>query len=160
MTGVICSMPKTERPIAENRKARHDYFIDEVIEAGLVLTGTEVKSLRAGRVNLRDSFARFDKGELFLFNCHIAPYEFGNRYNHEPYRSRKLLVHRKQLRELVSRVKQEGMTLIPIRMYFDRHGRAKLALGVARGKKNYDKRQSIAQRDASRRIERALKQRV
>ena len=121
-------MARTEKPIAENRKARHDYFIDEVIEAGLVLTGTEVKSLRAGRVNLRDSFGRFDKGELFLFNCHIAPYEYGNRYNHDPYRSRKLLVHRKQLEELAARVKQEGMTLIPVRMYFDPHGRAKLAL--------------------------------
>ncbi|HBQ93947.1 MAG: SsrA-binding protein SmpB [Firmicutes bacterium] len=153
-------MARNEKPIAENRKARHDYFIDEVIEVGMVLTGTEVKSLRAGRVNLRDSFARFDKGELYLFNCHIAPYEYGNRYNHDPYRSRKLLVHRKQLRELGARVKQEGMTLIPVRLYFDKHGRAKLALGVARGKKHYDKRQTVAQRDANRRIERALKQRV
>jgi SsrA-binding protein len=153
-------MARNERPIAENRKARHDYFIDEVIEAGIVLTGTEVKSLRAGRVNLRDSFARFDKGELYLFNCHIAPYDYGNRYNHDPYRNRKLLVHRKQLRELAGRVKQEGMTLIPVRLYFDRKGRAKLALGVARGKKHYDKRQTIAQRDANRRIERALKQQV
>ncbi len=153
-------MTRNERPIAENRKARHDYFIDEVIEAGIVLTGTEVKSLRAGRVNLRDSFARFDKGELYLFNCHIAPYDYGNRYNHDPYRNRKLLVHRKQLRELAGRVKQEGMTLIPVRLYFDRKGRAKLALGVARGKKHYDKRQTIAQRDANRRIERALKQQV
>lgn len=153
-------MPRTEKPIAENRKARHDYFIDEVIEAGLVLAGTEVKSLRAGRVNLRDSFARFEHGELFLFNCHIAPYEFGNRYNHDPYRSRKLLVHRKQLKELATRVKQDGMTLIPLRMYFDVHGRAKLALAVARGKKSYDKRQTIAAKEASRRIERAMKQRV
>ncbi len=153
-------MARNERAIAENRKARHDYFIDEVIEAGMVLTGTEVKSLRAGRVNLRDSFARFDKGELYLFNCHIAPYDHGNRYNHDPYRNRKLLVHRKQLRELSARVKQEGMTLIPVRLYFDRRGRAKLALGVARGKKHYDKRQTIAKRDANRRIERALKQRV
>ncbi len=153
-------MAKTEKPIAENRKARHDYFVDEVVEAGLVLTGTEVKSLRAGRVNLRDSFARFDKGELFLFNCHIAPYEYGNRYNHEPYRTRKLLVHRKQLRELAARVQQNGMTLIPLRMYFDNHGRAKLLVGVARGKKNYDKRRTVAAKDASRRIERALKQHV
>jgi SsrA-binding protein len=153
-------MPKTEKPIAENRKARHDYFVDEVVEAGLVLTGTEVKSLRAGRVNLRDSFARFDKGELFLFNCHIAPYEHGNRYNHEPYRTRKLLVHRKELRELAARVQQNGMTLIPLRMYFDHHGHAKLLVGVARGKKNYDKRRTVAAKEASRRIERALKQHV
>lgn len=153
-------MAKKEKSIAENRKARHDYFIEEVIEAGLVLTGTEVKSLRLGRVNLRDSFARLDHGELFLFNCHIAPYEFGNRWNHDPYRNRKLLLHKKQIRDLAQTVRLKGLTLVPLRLYFDDHGRVKLALAVARGKKDYDKRQTMADRDASRQIERSMKQRV
>ncbi len=148
------------KPIAENRKARHDYFIEEVIEAGIALTGTEVKSLRLGRVNLRDSFARLDNGELFLFNCHIAPYEFGNRWNHDPYRNRKLLLHKKQIRDLAQTVKLKGLTLVPLRLYFDDHGRVKLALAVARGKKEYDKRQTMANRDASRQIERSMKDRV
>lgn len=148
------------KPIAENRKARHDYFIEEVIEAGIALTGTEVKSLRLGRVNLRDSFARVDNGELFLFNCHIAPYEFGNRWNHDPYRNRKLLLHKKQIRDLAQTVKLKGLTLVPLRLYFDDHGRVKLALAVARGKKEYDKRQTMANRDASRQIERSMKERV
>ena len=148
------------KPIAENRKARHDYFIEEVIEAGIALTGTELKSLRLGRVNLRDSFARLDNGELFLFNCHIAPYEFGNRWNHDPYRNRKLLLHKKQIRDLAQTVKLKGLTLVPLRLYFDDHGRVKLALAVARGKKEYDKRQTMANRDASRQIERSMKDRV
>ena len=153
-------MANKEKSIAENRKARHDYFIEEVIEAGIALTGTEVKSLRLGRVNLRDSFARLDHGELFLFNCHIAPYEFGNRWNHDPYRNRKLLLHKKQIRDLAQVVKLKGLTLVPLRLYFDDHGRVKLALAVARGKKEYDKRRTMADRDASRQIERSMKQRV
>ncbi|MCL6562163.1 MAG: SsrA-binding protein SmpB [Firmicutes bacterium] len=148
-----------EKTIAENRKAYHDYFIEEVIEAGLVLSGTEVKSLRLGRVNLRDSFARIDRGEAFLMNCHIAPYEQGNRWNHDPYRTRKLLLHKREIRELLAKSREKGYTLVPVRMYFDQHGRAKVALAVARGKKVYDKRQSIAQRDAMRQIDRALKER-
>ncbi|MCY0880402.1 MAG: SsrA-binding protein SmpB [Firmicutes bacterium] len=151
-------MARQERAITENRQARHNYFIDEVIEAGLVLTGTEVKSLRLGRVNLRDSFARIQNGEVFLFNCHIAPYDHGNRWNHEPYRDRKLLLHKKQIRELMGKVKQQGLTLVPLKMYFDEKGRAKVALALARGKKVYDKRQTIAARDAARHIDRALKQ--
>ncbi|AEJ39708.1 SsrA-binding protein [Sulfobacillus acidophilus TPY] len=150
-------MAREERSVAENRKARHDYFIDEVFEAGLVLTGTEVKSLRLGRVNLRDSFARIIHGEAFLINCHIAPYEQGNRWNHDPYRDRKLLLHKKEIRELAQEVRQEGKTLIPLRIYFDKKGRAKVSLAVARGKKQYDKRQSIHERDAQRQIDRALK---
>ena len=153
-------MARAERSIAENRKARHDYFIEDVIETGIVLTGTEVKSLRLGRVNLRDSFARLIDGEMYLFNCHIAPYEFGNRWNHEPYRNRKLLLHRKQIRELGQMVKQKGLTLVPLRLYFDEHGRVKLALAVARGKKLFDKRDSMASKDAARQIERTMKQRV
>jgi SsrA-binding protein len=150
-------MARQEQPVAENRKARHDFFIEEVVEAGLVLTGTEVKSLRLGRVNLRDSFARVIRGEVFLVNCHIAPYDKGNRWNHDPYRDRKLLLHKKQIRELAEKVKQAGRTLVPLRIYFDKHGRAKLSLAVARGKKQFDKRQAMRERDALRQIDRALK---
>lgn len=153
-------MARSERAIAENRKARHDYFIDEVIEAGLELTGTEVKSMRLGRVNLRDSFARVINGEVFLMNCHVAPYDHGNRWNHEPYRNRKLLLHKKEIRELQARVKQDGMTLVPLSLYFDKRGRAKLSLAVARGKKQYDKRHSIQEREAMRHIDRAMKERL
>ena len=153
-------MARTEQPIAENRKARHDYFIEEVLEAGLELTGTEVKSMRLGRVNLRDSFARVMNGEVFLMNCHVAPYDKGNRWNHEPYRNRKLLLHKKEIRELQAKVKQDGMTLVPLRLYFDKHGRAKLSLAVARGKKQYDKRHSIHEREANRHIDRVMKDRT
>ncbi|MCY0898201.1 MAG: SsrA-binding protein SmpB [Firmicutes bacterium] len=153
-------MARQEVPIAENRKARHDYFIEDVVEAGMVLTGTEVKSLRLGRVNLRDSFARIVGGEVFLINCHVAPYDKGNRWNHDPYRDRKLLLHKKEIRDLQARIKQEGMTLIPLRLYFDKHGRAKLLLGVARGKRQYDKRHAIHQREAARQIDRAMKNRL
>lgn len=152
-------MARAEQLIAENRKARHDYFIDEVFEAGLALTGTEVKSMRLGRVNLRDSFARVIGGEVFLINCHVAPYDKGNRWNHEPYRDRKLLLHKKEIRELQARVKQEGMTLVPVRLYFDKHGRAKLSLAVAKGKKQYDKRHTMHEREAQRHIERVMKDR-
>ncbi|MBX5467861.1 MAG: SsrA-binding protein SmpB [Firmicutes bacterium] len=151
-------MPE-EKTVAENRKAYHDYFIDEVWEAGLVLTGTEVKSLRLGRVNLRDSFARIERGEAYLMNCHIAPYAQGNRWNHDPYRTRKLLLHKAEIRELLFKSREKGYTLIPVRLYFDRHGRAKVAIALARGKKAYDKREAIARRDAERQIDRALKAR-
>jgi len=150
---------REEKPVAENRKARHDYFIDEVVEAGIQLTGTEVKSLRLGRVNLRDSFARVINGEVFLVNCHVAPYDQGNRWNHEPYRNRKLLLHKKEIRELGVRVKQDGMTLVPLRLYFDKHGRAKVLLGVAKGKKQYDKRRTEHEREAARHIDRVMKDR-
>lgn len=153
-------MARTEQPIAENRKARHDYFIEDVLEAGLELTGTEVKSMRLGRVNLRDSFARVVDGEMFLMNCHVAPYDKGNRWNHDPYRNRKLLLHKKEIRELQAKVKQDGMTLVPLRLYFDKHGRAKLSLAVARGKKQYDKRHSIHEREAMRHIDRVIKDRT
>lgn len=153
-------MGREEKIVADNRKARHDYFIDEVIEAGIVLTGTEVKSIRMGRVNLRDSFARIVAGEIFLVNAHIAPYDKGNRWNHDPYRDRKLLLHQKEIRELGARVKQEGMTLVPVRLYFDKRGRAKVLLGVARGKKQYDKRHAIHEREAARQIDRVMKDRL
>ncbi len=155
----VVRMARPEKPVAENRKARHDYFIDEVVEAGIVLTGTEVKSMRMGRVNLRDSFARVVGGEIFLINSHIAPYDKGNRWNHEPYRDRKLLLHKKQIRDLAARVKQDGMTLVPVRMYFDKRGRAKVLLGVARGKKQYDKRHTMHEREVERHIDRVMKDR-
>lgn len=153
-------MERQEQPIAENRKARHDYFIEEVVEAGIQLTGTEVKSMRQGRVNLRESYARVINGEVFLVNCHVAPYDKGNRWNHDPYRDRKLLLHKKEIRELQARVKQDGMTLVPVRLYFDKHGRAKLSLAVARGKKHYDKRHTIQEREAQRHIDRVVKERA
>ncbi len=146
------------RPVVGNRRAFHDYHIDEKIEAGLKLTGTEVKSLRAGRVNLKDSYAAVEQGEMFLYNMHIAPYSHGNRQNHEPTRPRKLLLHRRQIDRLLGHTRQKGMTLVPLRIYF-RNGWAKVELGLARGKKQYDKRRDIAAREADRRIRRALSDR-
>jgi SsrA-binding protein len=144
--------------IAVNRRATHDYFIDERIEAGLVLTGTEIKSIREGRVNLREGYARVIGDEAWLVGVHIAPYEQGNRYNHEPLRDRKLLLHRDEIASLVGKVKQRGYTLIPMQLYL-KNGRAKVELGLARGKKQYDKRESIARREAQRDIDRALRAR-
>lgn len=143
--------------VSENRKARHDYHIHETYEAGIVLTGTEVKSLRAGKANLKDSYAQIDKSaELYLYNMHISPYEQGNRFNHEPLRTRKLLLHRAEINKLIGKVKEKGFTLVPLKLYFIR-GKAKLELGLATGKKNYDKRQDIAARDAKREMDRAFK---
>ncbi len=151
------SEPQQEiKVVAENRKAWHDYFIDETFEAGLALTGTEVKSLRAGKANLRDSYAGLEKNELFLYNMHISPYEMGNRFNHDPLRTRKLLMHRSEIKRLASRVREKGFTLVALRLYFKR-GRAKVELGLARGKKLYDKRAQIAERDARRDTERELR---
>ena len=144
--------------VAVNRRATHDYFIDDRIEAGLVLTGTEIKSIREGRVNLREGYARITGDEAWLTNVHIAPYEQGNRYNHEPLRDRKLLLHRNEIKELVGKVRQRGYTLIPLQLYLKR-GRAKVEIGLARGKREYDKRESIARREAQREIERGLRER-
>ncbi len=145
--------------VAGNRRAYHDYFIDETMEAGLVLTGTEVKSVRAGRVNLREAYARVDRGEAWLWNAHISPYDHGNRFNHDPQRTRKLLMHRSEISRLNTTIKKKGYTLVPLRIYF-RHNVAKVELGLARGKKLYDKRDSIAERDAKRDIERAIRGRT
>lgn len=144
--------------VTENRKARHDYHIEETYEAGMVLTGTEVKSLRAGRANLRDSFAEIRNGEIYLQGSHISPYQHGNRFNHDPYRARKLLMHRHEINRLIGRVREKGYTLVPLKLYF-RKGYAKVELALARGKRFYDKREAIAERDARRRIDRALKER-
>lgn len=144
--------------IAENRKARHDYFVEERYEAGIILTGTEIKSIRAGRVNLKDSYAEISGGELWLTQMHISPYEQGNRFNHEPLRKRKLLLNRKEIAKLTGEVQQQGMTLIPLKIYL-KQGLAKIDLGLCKGKKNYDKRDDIAKRDAKRDMERELRER-
>ncbi len=143
------------KTITVNRKAYHDYHIEDSVEAGLVLTGTEIKSIRAGRVNLRDSYARVEGRELWLLGAHIAPYPGGNRYNHEPKRPRKLLLHRGEIEELGGAVLRKGLTIVPLKMYL-KNGIAKVELGVARGKKAYDKREAMAQRDAQREIQRAF----
>ena len=151
-------MAKGSSVIAVNRKARHDYHIEESLEAGIVLKGSEIKSIRAGKVNLSDAHARPENGELWLYNCHIATYDAASYNTHEPKRPRKLLLHRKELDFLAAKVTQKGLTLVPLKLYTKR-GVAKLELGVARGKKLYDKREAIARRHAEREIERAMKQR-
>jgi SsrA-binding protein len=142
--------------VTENRKAYHDYFIDETYEAGIALTGTEAKSLRAGRANLKDSYAQVENGEMFLLNMHISPYEQGNRFNVDPVRTRKLLLHRSEINRLFGKVMQQGLTLVPLKVYFKR-GRAKVELALARGKKIYDKRDAMAEKDARRDMDRALR---
>jgi SsrA-binding protein len=142
--------------VAVNRKARHDYLITDTFEAGLVLTGTEIKSVRAGKVNLAQAYARVEKGEAWLIGAHIAPYEAGNRYNHEPNRDRKLLLHRSEIDVLIGRVAAKGLTVVPLRMYITGKGRAKLELGLARGKQLHDRRRDIAERDSRREMEREL----
>jgi SsrA-binding protein len=145
-----------EKTIALNRRARHEYSIEDSLEAGIVLTGTEIKSIRAGKVNLADAYARIERGEAWLVGAHIAPWEGGNRLNHEPKRDRKLLLHRGQIDQLLGRTKSKGLTLLPLKLYITDRGKAKLELGLGRGKQLYDRRREIADRDARREIERAL----
>ncbi len=142
---------------ANNKKARHDYFIEETYEAGIVLTGTEIKSVREGKVSIKESFARVDNGEVWLYGMNISPYKQGNRFNVDPLRPRKLLLHKKEIRKLIGYVTQQGLTLVPLKMYINRKGLAKVELAVARGKKNYDKRDTMAKRDAERKMDRAVK---
>jgi SsrA-binding protein len=142
--------------VAVNRKARHEYLITDTFEAGLVLTGTEIKSIRAGKANLSDAYARVEKGEAWLMGAHIAPYEAGNRHNHEPRRDRKLLLHRSQIDELMGRAAAKGLTVVPLRLYITSKGRAKVELGLARGKQLHDRRRAIAERDSRRDVEREL----
>jgi SsrA-binding protein len=144
------------RTIALNRKARHEYHIEDTIEAGLVLTGTEIKSVRAGKVNLAQAYARIDGGEAWLVGAHIAPFEGGNRMNHEPRRDRKLLLHRGEIDELLGRTRSKGLTLVPLRLYISERGLAKVELALARGKQLHDKRRAIAERDARRDVDRQL----
>jgi SsrA-binding protein len=147
------------RAVARNRRARHEYFILEALEAGVVLTGTEIKSVRAGAVNLRDGYARVDNGELWLYNVHISPYEKGTIYNRDPLRPRKLLVRKKEILKLRMKIREKGLTLIPLSMYLKEGKRAKIELAVAKGKQAHDKRDSIAERDAGREISRNLRER-
>lgn len=144
--------------LAKNRKARHLYNIIETFESGIALHGTEVKSVRDARVNLKESYARVENGELFLYNMHISPYEQGNRFNHEPLRPRKLLMHRREINRLGGYVQEKGFTLVPLSLYL-RRGKVKVELALARGKRDYDKRHDIAERDAKREMERAFKER-
>lgn len=148
---------QAKKAVVTNRKAYHDYFIEETFEAGIVLQGTEVKSLREGHANLRDSYASVKDGEVFLHHCHISPYSHGNIMNHDPMRVRKLLLHRKEINKLIGKTQQKGLTLIPLRIYFTKRGHAKVELGLAKGKKQYDRRESIKAREAGREVERAIK---
>lgn len=156
MPGVLGLMGH-KKLIANNKKARHDFFIEDTYEAGLVLTGTEIKSLRQGKVNLKESFAKTVKNEVIIFGMHISPYEQGNRFNVDPVRPRKLLLHRQEIRKLIGLTTQKGLTLVPLNIYLNEKGLAKLELGVARGKKLYDKREDIAKRDEERRMSKMMK---
>ncbi|WP_077307725.1 SsrA-binding protein SmpB [Terribacillus halophilus] len=144
--------------LAQNKKANFDYAIEETLEAGIVLQGTEIKSIRAGRVNLKDSFARIDRGEVKIINMHISPYEQGNRFNHDPTRTRKLLLHRKQIDKLIGQTQQQGYSLVPIKMYI-KDGFAKILLGVGKGKKKYDKREDLKKKQMKRDVDRAMRER-
>jgi SsrA-binding protein len=157
MAPEVNRLERERKNIAVNRQARHEYFIEETFETGVVLTGTEVKSLRLGKGNLKDSYAQIKQNELFLLNCHISPYDFGNRFNHDPLRPRKLLVHKEEIRRLIGKTKEKGLTLIPLTLYFDNKNRVKLELALAKGKKLYDKRDDQAKKDAQREVERALR---
>jgi SsrA-binding protein len=146
----------TEQTIALNRRARHEFSIEDTFEAGIVLTGTEIKSIRAGKVNLSDAYARIERDEAWLIGAHIAPFEQANRYNHEPKRTRKLLLRRSEIDELLGKTKSKGLTIVPLRLYLTARGRAKLELGLARGKQLHDRRRDIADRDARRDVAREL----
>lgn len=149
---------KAERIIAENRKAHHDYHLVETFEAGVVLVGTEVKAIREGRVNLRDSFARAEGGEIYVHNVHIGAYSSRGYADHEPLRPRKLLLHREEIRKLIGKTTERGMTMVPVRMYF-KNGRLKMAISLAKGKKDYDRRETIKRRDIDRETRAAVKER-
>jgi SsrA-binding protein len=149
---------KTDTTVTTNRKAYHDYFIEETFEAGIALQGTEVKSLRLGLANLTDSYAIVKNSEVFLFNANISPYPYGNIMNHEPLRTRKLLLHREEIRKLIGKITQKGYTLIPLKIYFVR-GKAKVLIGLAKGKKAFDKRETIKEKESKREVERAVKER-
>lgn len=146
------------KQVAQNKKAYHDYFIEETYEAGIVLQGTEIKSIRASRLNLKDAHARVQNGEVYLYNMHVSPYEQGNRYNHDPLRIRKLLLHKREISKLIGITKETGYTLVPLKVYL-KNGFAKVLLGVGKGKKQYDKREDLKKKEAKRDIERAFRDR-
>ena len=158
MESIVSEKKENGKTIAENRKARHDYFVDEVYEAGIELFGTEVKSIRNGNCNLKDSYCEIDGGELFALGLHISPYEQGNIFNREPLRPKRLLMHKREIMKLTGLVSRDGYTLVPLSLYF-KGSRVKMSLGLCRGKKLYDKRDSMAKRDADRIIEREMKNR-
>lgn len=148
---------KQKKVLANNKKARHDYFIEEVYEAGMALTGTEIKSMRLGKLNLKESFAKIEGNELYIYGMHISPFEQGNRYNVDPLRPRKLLLHRQEIRKLIGYTTLKGMTIVPLNVFLNEKGFAKMEIAVARGKKNYDKRDDIAKRDADRKMQQEMK---
>ena len=143
--------------VANNKKARHDYFIDETYQAGIALTGTEIKSVRAGKVSIKESYAKVEHGEVIIYGMNISPYEQGNRFNVDPLRPRKLLLHKREIRKILGATTEQGLTVVPLQMYINENGLAKLDIAIARGKKLYDKRDDIAKKDADRRMERAMK---
>jgi len=153
-------MMRQKKIIANNKKARHDYFIEDVYEAGMVLTGTEIKSIRLGKVNIKESYAKIQNGELIIQGMHISPYEHGNIFNVDPIRPRKLLLHKQEIRKLTGLTTIKGLTLIPLNIYINEKGKAKMELAVARGKKLYDKRDDTAKRDADRKMQQAVKKYV
>ncbi len=148
-----------KKVIANNKKARHDFFIENTYEAGIVLTGTEIKSIRRGKVSIKESYAKIENGELYIYGMNIAIYEEGNRFNVDPLRPRKLLLHKREISKLIGAVTREGMTIVPLSVYINEQGRAKLEIALAKGKKLYDKREDIAKKDAKRRIEISIKNR-
>ena len=152
-------MPKgMGKQLAQNKKAYHDFFIEETFEAGIVLQGTEIKSIRKGKANLKDSFAKIERGEIYLYNMHVSPYEQGNRYNHDPLRTRKLLLHRKEINKLIGETKEVGYTIVPLKLYL-KNGYCKVLIGLGKGKKQYDKRDDLKKKEAKRDIERAFRDR-
>lgn len=150
-------MARSRKVVANNKKARHDYFVEETYEAGIALTGTEIKSVRAGRVSIKESYAHIYNGEITILGMHISPYEQGNRFNVEPLRERKLLMHKREIFKLAGQIKTDGLTLIPLNVYINETGYCKVEIGLCRGKKNYDKRESIAKKEANRKMDRAIK---
>ena len=142
--------------VAQNKKARFEYFIEDTFEAGIVLLGTEVKSLRLGKVNLKDSYGRINKGEVYIHNMHISPYSFANRFNHEPMRTRKLLLHKREIKKLIGKTQEKGLTIVPLKIYF-KEGKCKLEIALAKGKRLYDKRETLKKKDSDRDIQRLMK---
>lgn len=151
------NMSREVKLVANNKKARHDFFIEDTYEAGIVLTGTEIKSVRQGKVNIKESYAKVKDGQVNILGMHISPYEQGNIFNVDPLRERRLLLHKKEIRKIDSLISKKGKTLVPLKMYINEKGLAKIQLGIAQGKKNYDKRHDIAKRDAERRMQKAVR---
>ena len=150
---------KDRKLVANNKKARHDYFLEEIIEAGISLTGTEIKSVRQGKVSIKESYAKIHNGEMFIYGMNISPYKEGNRYNVDPVRPRRLLLHKREIRKLIGATTHDGMTIVPLQMYINERGLAKIEIALAKGKKNYDKREAIAKKEIYRKIDRAMRKR-